>query len=64
MTAPFRHMSRGFFQLFKAIGRTWHREGFMKVEVKGMKYKLDVTGGWALDRGRALDRLARVRPGL
>ena len=64
MTAPFRHMSRGFFQLFKAIGRTWHREGFMKVEVKGTRYKLDVTGGWALDRGRALDRLAKVKPGL
>jgi hypothetical protein len=64
MTAPFRHMSKGFFQLFKAIGRTWHREGFMKVEVKGTSYKLDVTGGWALDRGRALDRLAKVKPGL
>jgi hypothetical protein len=64
MTAPFRHMSRGFFQLFKAIGRTWHREGFMKVEVKGTRYKLDVTGGWALDRGRALDQLAKVKPRL
>ncbi|KAE9379367.1 hypothetical protein N431DRAFT_397695 [Stipitochalara longipes BDJ] len=64
MTSPFRHMSRAFFQLFKAIGRTWHREGFMKVEVKGSSYKLDVTGGWALDGGRALDRLARVKPKL
>ncbi len=34
----------------------------MKVEVKGSSYKLDVTGGWALDGGRALDRLARIKP--
>lgn len=62
MTSPFRHMNRAFFELFKAIGRTWHREGFMKVEVKGSSYKLDITGGWALDGGRALDRLCRVKP--
>jgi hypothetical protein len=62
LTSPFRHMSRAFFQLFKMIGRSWHREGFMKVEVKGASYKLDITGGWALDGGRALDRLVRVKP--
>lgn len=62
MSAPFRHMSRGLFSLFKATGRAWSREGFMKVDVKGQKYKLDVAGGWALDRGRALDRLAVIKP--
>jgi hypothetical protein len=61
MSKPFREMSRGFFRLFKAIGRTWHREGFLRINVKGGKYKLDVSGGWALDGGRALDRLCRVK---
>ena len=66
MTSPFRHGSRAFSQafynLFKAIGRTWTREGFLKVGVKGATYKLDVTGGWALDGGRALDRLSKIKP--
>ena len=64
MSSPFRHMSRAFFQLFKAIGRTWSRDGFLKVEVKGSNYKLDVSGGWALDGGKGLDRLARLKPRL
>jgi hypothetical protein len=64
LTRGLRDMSRAFFQLFKAFGRMWHREGFMKVEVKSATYKLDVTGGWTLDGGRALDRLAKVKPRL
>jgi len=63
LTFPFRRMSRALFRLFKGIGRTWHREGFMKVQVKGTSYKMDVTGGWALESGRALDRLAKVKSG-
>jgi len=61
MTRPFRYASQEFFLLFKAIGRTWHREGFVKVGVKGSNYKMDVTGGWALDGGRALDRLVKLK---
>jgi len=64
MSKPFRQMGRGFFNIFKAIGRTWHREGFMKIVVRGGKYKLDVMGGWALDGGKALDRLCRVKGGI
>jgi hypothetical protein len=62
LTFPLRNTSRAFFELFKAIGRMWHREGFVNVGIKGSNYKLDVTGGWALDAGRALDRLAKVKP--
>ncbi|KAE8451990.1 hypothetical protein EG329_002155 [Mollisiaceae sp. DMI_Dod_QoI] len=61
LTSPFRHMSRGFFSLFKSIGRTWTRDGFLKVEIKDGMYKLDIKGGWALDGGRALDRLAKIK---
>jgi hypothetical protein len=64
LTLPFRQISQLFFKMFKAVGRSWHREGFLKVDVKGSKYKLDVTGGWALDGGRALDRLAGIKPNL
>jgi hypothetical protein len=64
LTSPFRHMSRAFFNMFKAIARTWSREGFLKLGVKGQTYKLDITGGWVLDRGKALDRLATIKPKL
>jgi hypothetical protein len=64
MSAPFRHANRAFFNLFRAVGRTWTREGFLKLGVKGRIYKLDITGGWALDGGRAVDRLATIKPNL
>jgi hypothetical protein len=61
LTSPFRHANRALFNLFKAMGRAWSREGFLKLEVKGSRYKLDVTGGWALEGGKALDRLTTLR---
>jgi len=66
LTAPFRHASRAFFGMFKSVGRVWTREGFLKLDVQGIPkgqgtYKLDVTGGWALDEGRALDRLVKAK---
>jgi len=64
MSSPFRHASRALFHMFKAIGRAWSREGFLRVEVNGGQYKLDVSGGWALDGGKGLDRLARLKPKL
>ncbi|CZR66197.1 uncharacterized protein PAC_16098 [Phialocephala subalpina] len=64
LTSPFRHMNRAFFNAFRGIRRTWSREGFVKAEVKGKVYKLDIHGGWALDGGKALDRLVKVRPRL
>ena len=62
MSAPFRHMSKLLFNLFKAIARAWTREGFAKLRANGQTYKLDVTGGWALDGGKALDRLVTLKP--
>ena len=62
MSAPFRHMSKFLFNLFKAIARAWTREGFAKLRANGQTYKLDVTGGWALDGGKALDRLVTLKP--
>ncbi|KAH8815898.1 hypothetical protein F5884DRAFT_665298 [Xylogone sp. PMI_703] len=62
LTAPFRHASMAFYSVFRSLRQTWTREGFAKVRVQGRTYKLDVVDGWALDEGRALDRLVQVRP--
>jgi hypothetical protein len=61
MTAPFRHLNRSLISLFRATARGFTREGFAKLNANGRVYKLDITGGWALDGGRALDRLATIK---
>jgi hypothetical protein len=61
LSSPFRHMSRLLFSFFRATARVWTREGFAKVKANGQTYKLDVTGGWALDGGKALDRLVTLK---
>jgi hypothetical protein len=60
-TAPFRHANKAFYGLFQGMRRTWTREGFLELGVKGQLYKLDITGGWALDEGKAIDRLAKLK---
>ncbi|OBT99770.1 hypothetical protein VE01_02059 [Pseudogymnoascus verrucosus] len=62
MLAPFRHASQAFFGMFVAIKRTWTRDGFLDLKAGKRRYKLDITGGWALDEGRALDRICKVTP--
>lgn len=62
MTRPFRHFGRGAKSAYKAMARIWLREGFVNAKIKGGNHKLDVSGGWALDGGRALDRLVAVKP--
>jgi len=34
----------------------------VNAKIQGGNHKLDVSGGWALDGGRALDRLVVVKP--
>lgn len=58
---PFRDANRAFRKLFKAMRLVWTREDFLKLEVKRQRYKLDIGGGWALDEGKALDRLVQVK---
>ena len=62
MTRPFQLIGRGFVSTFNAMARAWTREGFLKMEVKEAFYKLDVTGGWLLDKGKAIDRLVHTKP--
>ncbi|KAK3943035.1 hypothetical protein QBC46DRAFT_378768 [Diplogelasinospora grovesii] len=64
MTAPFRDAKRSFSLAWQGIRRSFYRDGFAKIKLgkKGQEFKLDVSGGWALDDGRAMDRLLAVRP--
>ncbi|KAL2019669.1 hypothetical protein VTK56DRAFT_9288 [Thermocarpiscus australiensis] len=62
LTAPFRDAAKAFGTAFAGIKRSFYREGFAKIRLGKQTYKLDVAGGWALDNGRALDRLLPVRP--
>jgi hypothetical protein len=58
---PFRDANKAFYRFFTAMRLVWTRESFLELAVKGSRYKLDVSDGWALDEGRALDRLIRLK---
>ncbi|EPE03489.1 hypothetical protein F503_06662 [Ophiostoma piceae UAMH 11346] len=62
MTAPFRHAGQGASTAWKHVMRAFSHEGFMRAteQTTGKRHKIDITGGWALDNGRALDRLVTV----
>ncbi|KAK8089362.1 hypothetical protein PG997_004323 [Apiospora hydei] len=60
MTAPFRDGAWAIGQFFNAIRRGLTGEGFAPIEIKGGKYKLDIVKGYALEDGRALDRIVRI----
>jgi hypothetical protein len=59
LTSPFRHASKGAQGVFKSIRRALTREGFVKLKVKGTYYKVDITGGWALEDGKTIDRIVK-----
>lgn len=63
MTVPFRDAKRAAGTAWQGIARAFFREGFAKIELAHWNYKIDVTGGWALDDGRAIDRVLSVRQG-
>lgn len=60
MTAPFRHAGSAVAAMWAGVKRGLSREGFAKIKVKGVQYKFDVTGGWALDDGKAIDRVVHT----
>ncbi|KAK0623027.1 hypothetical protein B0T14DRAFT_515085 [Immersiella caudata] len=61
MTSPFRDAKKGFKVMWEGMARAFHREGFAKVDIGGTFYKLDVTDGWAMDQGRAMDRVLPIK---
>ncbi|KAI1752943.1 hypothetical protein F4782DRAFT_530058 [Xylaria castorea] len=62
MTAPFRDAGRASSTLFGNIRRGLTGEGFAPVFVNGVRYKLDIEGGYALENGQVLDRLVKIQP--
>ncbi|KAI1106298.1 hypothetical protein F4804DRAFT_51993 [Jackrogersella minutella] len=60
MTAPFRHTRKAFSTLFKNFRRGLTGEGFAPIVINGTNYKLDITSAYALENGRALDRIVRI----
>ncbi|KAI0460670.1 hypothetical protein F5B21DRAFT_452695 [Xylaria acuta] len=62
MTAPFRDASRASSTLMGNIRRGLTGEGFAPVFINGVRYKLDIEGGYALENGQVLDRLVKIQP--
>ncbi|KAK2742001.1 hypothetical protein CKAH01_01428 [Colletotrichum kahawae] len=60
MTVPIRHAGRGMKSAWFGMQRALTKTGFMRMGAGGMKLKLDVASGWALDEGRAIDSLVTV----
>ncbi|KAK0646158.1 hypothetical protein B0T16DRAFT_390642 [Cercophora newfieldiana] len=61
MTAPFRDAKKGFKAVWEGMARAFNREGFAKITLDNLNYKLDVSGGWAMDEGRAMDRILPIK---
>ncbi|KAI1766366.1 hypothetical protein GGR53DRAFT_486485 [Hypoxylon sp. FL1150] len=60
MTAPFRHAGQGASTVFSSLRRGLTGEGFAPIIIGGVKYKLDITSAYALEDGRALDRIVKI----
>ncbi|KAI1777898.1 hypothetical protein F4818DRAFT_328963 [Hypoxylon cercidicola] len=60
MTAPFRHTGQAIAKIFAALRRGLTGEGFAPIMIGGVKYKLDITSAYALQEGRALDRIVKI----
>ncbi|RKF74768.1 hypothetical protein GcM1_237005 [Golovinomyces cichoracearum] len=66
MSAGIRHLWRAigmvFTSIFRATQRAFTQDNFLEMRIRGKIYKLDLDGGWALDKGKAIDRLVTVEP--
>ncbi|XXH04669.1 hypothetical protein Hte_011088 [Hypoxylon texense] len=60
MTAPFRHAGQAASKVFASLRRGLIGEGFAPIVIGGVKYKLDITLAYALEEGRALDRIVKI----
>jgi hypothetical protein len=60
MTVPFRDAKWAFSTIMRSIRRGLTGEGFAPIEIEGKRLKLDITNGFVLDDGRALDRIVKI----
>ncbi|KAI1175998.1 hypothetical protein F4777DRAFT_290176 [Nemania sp. FL0916] len=66
MTAPFRHLGDALkpATVLGNIRRGMTNEGFAPVFIDGVRYKLDIQDGRALEGGRALDQIVKIQSDL
>ncbi|KAF7541651.1 hypothetical protein G7054_g494 [Neopestalotiopsis clavispora] len=60
-TAGFRSVGWAFSGFFHSIRRGLTGEGFAPIEVNGQKLRLDISEGFVLDEGKAMDRILKVK---
>jgi len=63
LTLPFRQANYWMWRGFIGVRRAFTNEGFHYLHVKGQNrvWKLDSDPAWALDDGKALHRLVKVK---
>lgn len=63
LTLPFRQAAYWMWRVYLGVRRAFTSEGFYYLHVKGYNriWKLDNDPAWALDDGKALDRLVKVK---
>ncbi|KAK0711061.1 hypothetical protein B0H67DRAFT_493982 [Lasiosphaeris hirsuta] len=61
MTAPFRDAKKAFSFAWEGMARAFRRDGFAQIKLNKANYKIDIKGAWALEDGRAMDRLLSIR---
>lgn len=59
---PFEVLGRGVGGAFHGLRRGLLRQGFAPIKVKGMRYKIDITGGELFEKGKVLDHVVAFRP--
>lgn len=65
LTLPFRQAGYWLWRGFVGVKRAFTREGFHYLHVKGYNrvWRLDRNPAWALDDGKAMDKLVRIKLG-
>ena len=63
LTLPFRQAAYWLWRLFTSTKRAFTSEGFNYLHIKGYSrtWKLDREPAWALDDGKALDKLVKIK---
>ena len=63
LTLPFRQASYWMWRVFIGVRRAFTSEGFNYLHVKGHNrvWKLDKEPAWALEDGKALDKLVKIK---
>lgn len=60
LTTYFRDFGWVFSNFFASIRRGLTGEGFAPIEVNGQRLKLDISNGYVLEEGRAMDRILKL----